>query len=104
MPAKFKSLTGRSHALLILFLAITLASCATPIVNLQQSSSTLGLSMELKKKSFIIWAVDSSKDGRYALTGTPMAGCTIPIRLWDVVNGQQMWASTEFGCANSQNS
>ena len=104
MPAKFKSVRGISHALLMIFLAIFLASCATPKVNLQQSSSTLGLSMELKKKSFIIWAVDSSKDGRSVLAGTPMAGCTIPIRLWDVVNGKQMWASTEFGCANSQNS
>jgi WD40 repeat protein len=104
MPAAFKRVTGLNHALVIFFLAVFLASCATAKINLQQSSSTLGLTMELKKKSFIIWAVDASKDGRYVLEGTPMAGCTIPIRLWDVVNGKQMWASTEFGCANSQNS
>ncbi len=104
MPAKFKSLTGRNHALLILFLAIFLASCATPKVNLELTSSTLGLSMELKKKSFIVWAVDASKDGRYVLTGTPMAGCSIPIRLWDVVNGKQVWTSKEFNCVNSLSS
>jgi WD40 repeat protein len=104
MSEKFKSLTAfrKSRTLLILFLAISLASCATPKVNLEMSSSTLGLSMELTKKSFIIWAIDSSKDGRYVLAGTPMAGCTIPIRSWDVVNGKQLWASKEFGCVNSQ--
>ncbi|HEX9079132.1 MAG TPA: caspase family protein, partial [Desulfuromonadaceae bacterium] len=56
--------------------------------------------MKLEKRAFITWAMDMSKDGRYVLTGSPMAGCTIPLKLWDVKEGKQAWASNEYHYLN----
>src|SRR6185369_15752211 len=89
------------RALVVSSLAIFLSACATPRVNLEPSESTVGLSMELVKKSYITWAVDISKDGRYVLTGSPMAGCTIPLKLWNVMDGKQVWASNDYHYLNT---
>jgi WD40 repeat protein len=82
-------------------LTLSITACATPRVNLEPSESTVGLSMELQKHAYITWTVDTSKDGRYVLTGSPMAGCTLPLKLWDVRDGRQVWASNEYNYFNS---
>lgn len=83
----------RSVCLFILigFLVIFLASCATPKIFLKST----GVSMELRSSAYFVKSITFSPDGKYVLSG----GLGGKVRLWDVSTGKgikTLWRPSSF--------